>query len=163
MHDEGERRKKRGPEVRETTESFIGASRKCRNNSEKFVQEYVQKKTISHLFVFQQLQNHKFLHCHGEHTTERNSVGYSKINTLLMACLIKLSRRISSFFLFNNSITALDCVIENIERTAREETMVRAENGDIIKFSERAFYQLPYNFNASQSSDGIEWEDGRFL
>lgn len=44
MHDEGERRKKRGPEVRETTESFIGASRKCRNNSEKFVQEYVQKK-----------------------------------------------------------------------------------------------------------------------
>lgn len=80
-----------------------------------------------------------------------------------MACLIKLSRRISSFFLFNNSITALDCVIENIERTAREETMVRAENGDIIKFSERAFYQLPYNFNASQSSDGIEWEDGRFL
>jgi hypothetical protein len=24
-----------------------------------------EKKTISHLFVFQQLQNHKFLHCHG--------------------------------------------------------------------------------------------------
>jgi hypothetical protein len=61
------------------------------------------EKTISHLFVFQQLQNHKFLHCHEEICW--NTVGYSKINTLNGVSNKTFQLLMEISFLFNNSIT----------------------------------------------------------